>query len=64
MNEDPLKLAQLKEAPMKTLEDLFTSEKQDSLITVEKKVVLVIIHNTRQLLYLLYLLNFRLTLVA
>lgn len=39
MNEDPLKLAQLKDAPLKSLDDLLSSsEKNDGLITVEKKV--------------------------
>jgi hypothetical protein len=39
MNEDPLKLAQLKDAPLKSLDDLLSSsEKNDGLITVENKV--------------------------
>lgn len=39
MNEDPVKLAQLKEAPLKSLEDVLTSgEKHDGLITVSNKV--------------------------
>uniref|UniRef100_A0A4Y7MLG3 NADH dehydrogenase [ubiquinone] iron-sulfur protein 4, mitochondrial n=1 Tax=Daphnia magna TaxID=35525 RepID=A0A4Y7MLG3_9CRUS len=38
-NEDPFKLSQLKEAPIKSLDDLLsTQEKHEGLITVDKKV--------------------------
>jgi hypothetical protein len=66
MNEDPLKLAQLKEAPMKSLDDLFSSGKNENLITVEKKVLMLFIVDqiALQLLYLLCIVNFRLILVV
>uniref|UniRef100_A0A4Y7NKZ6 NADH dehydrogenase [ubiquinone] iron-sulfur protein 4, mitochondrial n=1 Tax=Moina brachiata TaxID=675436 RepID=A0A4Y7NKZ6_9CRUS len=39
LNEDPVKLAQIKDAPLKSLEDVLTSgEKHDGLITVSTKV--------------------------
>uniref|UniRef100_A0A4Y7MSL0 NADH dehydrogenase [ubiquinone] iron-sulfur protein 4, mitochondrial n=1 Tax=Daphnia pulex TaxID=6669 RepID=A0A4Y7MSL0_DAPPU len=49
MNEDPLKLAQLKDAPLKSLDDLLSSsEKNDGLITVENKVDISILTGVPQ----------------
>ena len=41
-NEDPFKLAQLKDAPLKNLNDVLSpTEKQELLITVDQKVKMV-----------------------
>lgn len=72
MNEDPLKLAQLKDAPLKSLDDLLSSKKNDGLITVENKVKLFVFYYlpgfteiiSFQLFIFWYILNFRLTLVC
>ena len=52
MSEDPLKLAQLKDAPLKSLDDLLSPQvKNDGLITVEKKVKLFVFDKPPKFFY-------------
>ena len=44
MNEDPVSMAKLKEAPLKNLDDIFSSEEKQHLITVDQKVYLFTVY--------------------